>query len=74
MSGATKGTGADDRGEGKNIGLGIREIEIPGILMLLTLNDMVRNVEDLVYDNVMDVVKVRRQGIGTAPSTSITLS
>jgi hypothetical protein len=55
-------------GEGKNIGSGVRTVEVPGILILSTLNDMVRNVEDLVYDNVMDVVKARRQAIADANS------
>jgi hypothetical protein len=55
-------------GEGKNIGFGIREVEVPGILRLSTLDVMVRNVEDLVYDNVMDVVRARRQAIVDANS------
>ncbi|MGD0521969.1 MAG: hypothetical protein ABSA48_11990 [Terracidiphilus sp.] len=55
-------------GEGKNIGMSIREVDVPGILRLSTLNDMVRNIEDLVYDNVMDVVRARRQAIVDANS------
>jgi hypothetical protein len=55
-------------GEGKNIGSGVRTVEVPGILILSTLNDMVRNVEALVYDNIMDVVKARRQAIVDANS------
>jgi len=55
-------------GEGKNLGMSIREVDVPGILRLSTLNEMIRNVEDLVYDNVMDVVKARRQAIVDANS------
>jgi hypothetical protein len=57
-------------GEGKDMGMGIREAEVPGILILPTLNEMVRNVEDLVYDNVMAVVMARRQGIRDAKSNN----
>ncbi len=55
-------------GGGKDIGMSIRQIEVPGILRLPTLNEMVHNVEDLVYDNIMDVVKARRQAIGDTNS------
>ena len=55
-------------GEGNNLGMSIREVDVPGILRLSTLNEMVRNVEDLVYDNVMDVVRARRQAIVDANS------
>lgn len=50
-------------GEGKDIGSGIREIELPGLLIFSNLNDMVRDLEALVYDQIMDVVKARRQAI-----------
>jgi hypothetical protein len=53
-------------GEGKEIGMGVREFEVPGMLMLSTLDEMVRNLEALIYDHVMEVVKARRQaGVGT---------
>lgn len=56
-------------GEGKNIGVSVREIEIPGLLKLSTLEEMVRNVEGLIYDEVMGVVKVRRQALVNLPSS-----
>ena len=55
-------------GEGKDIGKGVRMVEFPGILRLSTLNEMVRNVEDLVYDNIINVVRARRQAIADADS------
>ena len=46
--------------------MGVREFEVPGMLMLSTLDEMVRNLEALIYDHVMEVVKARRQaGVGT---------
>jgi len=57
-------------GKGKDIGSGVRMVEVPGILRLSTLDVMVRNVEDMVYDNVMDVMKARRQAIGDANSNN----
>jgi hypothetical protein len=54
-------------GEGKDVGMGIREVEVPSVLILSTLDEMLRNLDGLIYDNVMEVVKVRRQG--TAPPT-----
>ena len=52
-------------GEGKEIGMGVREFEVPRMLMLSTLDEMVRNLEALIYDHVMEVVKARRQaGVG----------
>jgi hypothetical protein len=57
-------------GEGKDIGMGVREVEVPGILILSNLADMVRNVEDLVYDKVIDFVSARRQSVGDANSKS----
>jgi hypothetical protein len=53
-------------GEGKEIGMGVREFEVPGVLMLSTLDEMVRNLEGLIYDHVMEVVKARRQA-GAGP-------
>jgi hypothetical protein len=54
-------------GEGKEIGMGVREFEVPGMLMLSTLDEMVRNLGELIYDHVMEVVKARRQaGVGTS--------
>ncbi len=47
--------------KGKDLGMSVREVEVPGILILPTLNEMVHNLDNLVYDNVMDVVKARRQ-------------
>ncbi len=54
-------------GEGKNIGMGIREFEIPGILALPTLDEMLRNLEGLTYDHVMEIVKARREAPKKAP-------
>ena len=48
-------------GEGKEIGMGIREFEVPGMLLLSTLDEMVRNLESLIYDHAMEIVKARRQ-------------
>ncbi|MGA3370582.1 MAG: hypothetical protein ABSC48_02355 [Terracidiphilus sp.] len=55
-------------GEGKDLGMSIREVDVPGILRLSTINEMVRNLDDWVYDAVMDVVKARRQSTGAANS------
>jgi hypothetical protein len=55
-------------GEGKDVGMGIREIEIPGVLMLSTLDEMLRNLENLIYDQVMEVVKARRQAAAQPPN------
>ena len=54
-------------GEGKDVGMGIREVEVPGVLMLSTLDEMVRNIEGLIYDRIMEVVKARRQAGEGAP-------
>ena len=51
-------------GKGKDLVISTRRIEVPGMLILPTLDEMVRNVEDLVYDHVMDAVKARRQALG----------
>ena len=48
-------------GGGKNSGQSIRLVETPGFLILSTKEELLRNVEDWVYDRVMKVVRERRQ-------------